>query len=127
MGVDRWFLIASTLLAAVAGVRGLLVLRNGHKSHWTVWWMVGVMLCQIGYLASAGRNARGLPLRSTAEISVFLAWSLTVILPLRRTGLSDFASWCFHGPGGGNFPSLALLPGGLDPTPEKVLNTTVLG
>jgi hypothetical protein len=42
--VDRWFLIAATALAAMAGVRGLLILRHGNKSHWTVWWMIAALI-----------------------------------------------------------------------------------
>lgn len=127
MGVDRWFLIVSTLLAAVAGARGLLILRNGHKSSWTIWWMIGVLLCQIGYLAVRGEMRGACPLRSIAEISVFLAWSLTVFYilvgPVYRISLLGV----FTAPVVVIFQSIALLPGALDPTPERVLNTNAWG
>lgn len=125
--MDRWFLIASTLLAAVAGGRGLLILRHGNKSHWTVWWMIGVLLCQMGYLAVRGEMRGACPLRSIAEISVFLAWSLTVFYllvgPVYRISLLGV----FTAPVVVIFQGLALLPAWLDPTPERITNTTFWG
>ena len=127
MCVDRWFLIASTLLAVVAGVRGLLILRHGNKSHWTVWWMVGVLLGQMGYLAVRGEMRGACPLRSIAEISIFLAWSLTVFYlfvgPVYRISLLGV----FTAPVVVIFQGLALLPGGLDYIPERVTDTTFWG
>jgi len=125
--MDRWFLIFATVLAVVAGARGLLVLRHGQKSHWTVWWMIGVMLCQIGYLGIRGEMRGACPLRSIAEISVFLAWSLTLFYllvgPVYRISLLGV----FTAPLVALFQGFALLPGKLDPTPEKVMNTTAWG
>ncbi|MFD2255775.1 cytochrome c biogenesis protein CcsA [Luteolibacter algae] len=125
--MDRWFLIASTLLAAVAGVRGLLVLRHGEKSHWTVWWMIGVLLCQLGYLAVRGEMRGACPLRSIGEISVFLAWSLTLFYllvgPVYRISLLGV----FTAPVVVIFQGLALFPGQLHAAPEKILNTNFWG
>lgn len=125
--MDRWFLIAATVLAVLAGARGLLVLSHGHKSPWTVWWMSGALLCQIGYLAVRGEMRGACPLRSIGEISVFLAWSLTLfyllIGPVYRISLLGV----FTAPVVALFQGFALLPGKLDATPEKVLNTTFWG
>jgi ABC-type uncharacterized transport system permease subunit len=127
MGMDRWFLIAATLLAAVAGVRGLLILRHGNRSQWTVWWMIGVMACQMGYLAARGEMRGACPLRSIAEISVFLAWSLTLFYllvgPVYRISLLGV----FTAPVVVIFQGFALLPGRLAANPEKVLNTSFWG
>jgi ABC-type uncharacterized transport system permease subunit len=125
--MDRWFLIAATLLAAVAGVRGLLILRHGNRSRWTVWWMIAVMLCQMGYLAVRGEMRGACPLRSIAEISVFLAWSLTLFYllvgPVYRISLLGV----FTAPVVVIFQGFALLPGRLAANPEKVLNTSFWG
>jgi ABC-type uncharacterized transport system permease subunit len=125
--MDRWFLIAATLLAAVAGVRGLLILRHGNRSRWTVWWMIGVMLCQMGYLAVRGEMRGACPLRSIGEISVFLAWSLTLFYllvgPVYRISLLGV----FTAPVVVIFQGFALLPGRLAANPEKVLNTSFWG
>lgn len=125
--MDRWFLIAATLLAAVAGVRGLLILRHGNRSVWTVWWMIGVLVCQMGYLAVRGEMRGACPLRSIGEISVFLAWSLTLFYllvgPVYRISLLGV----FTAPVVVLFQGFALLPGRLAANPEKVLNTSFWG
>lgn len=125
--MDRWFLIAATLLAAVAGLRGLLVLRHGNRSRWTVWWMIAVMGCQMGYLAVRGEMRGACPLRSIGEISVFLAWSLTLFYllvgPVYRISLLGV----FTAPVVVIFQGFALLPGRLAANPEKVLNTSFWG
>jgi len=125
--VDRWFLLASTLFAAVAGVRGLLVLRHGRKSHWTVWWMIVVMICQLGYLGTRGEMRGACPLRSIAEISIFLAWSLTLFYLLVGPAFRISLLGVFTAPAVALFQGFALLPGKLDPTPAKVLNTNFWG
>ncbi len=125
--MDRWFLIAATLLAAVAGVRGLLILRHGKKSYWTVCWMTGVLLCQIGYLGLRGEMRGACPLRSLGEISAYLAWALTLFYllvgPVYRISLLGV----FTAPVVVLFQVIALWPGNLDPSPEPVLNTDFWG
>ena len=52
--MDRWFLIAATLLAAVGGILGMISVHRGKRNHWTVAWMIAALLCQIGFLAVRG-------------------------------------------------------------------------
>lgn len=125
--MDRWFLIAATALAAVAGVRGLLILRHGNKSQWTVWWMIAALLCQMGYLVTRGEMRGACPLRSIGEISVYLAWSLTLFYllvgPVYRISLLGV----FTAPVVVLFQGFALLPGRLAANPERILNTNPWG
>lgn len=125
--MDRWFLIAATVLAGLAGLRGLLVLQHGRRSRWTVFWMLGVLGCQMGYLAIRGEMRGACPLRSIGEISVFLAWSLTLFYllvgPVYRISLLGV----FTAPVVFLFQGFALLPGRLAADPEKVLNTSFWG
>lgn len=111
----------------MAGAGGLAVLRHGRRSRWTVWWMVGAFLCQLGYLGIRGEMRAACPLRSIAEIAVFLAWSLTLFYllvgPMYRISLLGV----FSAPLVAAFQGFALLPGKLDPTPERVIATTAWG
>lgn len=125
--MDRWYLIFATILAVVAGVRGLLSLRDGHKSAWTVLWMLGVMAFQIAYLGERGEMRGACPLRSVGEISVFLAWSLTLFYllvgPMYRISLLGV----FTAPLVALFQGFALLPGRLETNPTRVLGTNFWG
>ncbi len=76
--MDRTFLILSTLLAAVGGVLGMWSVHRGIRSKWTIVWMTGAFLCQLGFLALRGEVRAACPLRDLGEILAFLAWSLTL-------------------------------------------------
>ncbi|MEP2776529.1 MAG: cytochrome c biogenesis protein CcsA [Luteolibacter sp.] len=110
---------------ATAG--GVAMLRHGRRSPWTVWWMIGVFLCQLGYLGIRGEMRGACPLRSIAEIAVFLAWSLTLFFllvgPVYRISLLGV----FTAPLVALFQGFALLPGRLDPSPDRVMATTFWG
>jgi ABC-type uncharacterized transport system permease subunit len=76
--MDRWFLLIATLLAAIGGIWGMISVHRGTRSHWTVGWMVAVLLCQLGFLSIRGQLRESCPLQDIGEILVFLAWSLTL-------------------------------------------------
>lgn len=76
--MDRWFLLIATLLAAIGGTWGMISVHRGTRSHWTVVWMVGVLLCQLGFLSIRGQLRSACPLQDLGEMLVFLAWSLTL-------------------------------------------------
>lgn len=105
----------------------MLILRHGNKSKWTVWWMIGALLCQMGYLVVRGEMRGACPLRGIGEISVYLAWALTLfyllIGPMYRISLLGV----FTAPVVVLFQGFALLPGRLATNPEKILNTSTWG
>lgn len=105
----------------------MLVLRHGKMSSWTVWWMIAALICQIGYLVIRGEMRGACPLRSIGEISVYLAWSLTLFYllvgPMYRISLLGV----FTAPVVVLFQSFALLPGRLAANPAKILNTNPWG
>lgn len=105
----------------------MMILRHGNKSKWTVWWMIGVLLCQMGYLVVRGEMRGACPLRGIGEISVYLAWALTLfyllIGPMYRISLLGV----FTAPVVVIFQGFALLPGRLATNPEKILNTSTWG
>lgn len=121
--VDRWLLILATFFALMATAGGVAMLRHGRKNPWTVWWMCGALACQIGYLALRGEMRGACPVRSTAEIAVFMAWSLTIFYLLVGSVFRISLLGVFTAPAVAAFQGFALLPGRLDPTPERVTTT----
>lgn len=105
----------------------MLVLRHGKMSSWTFWWMIAALICQIGYLVIRGEMRGACPLRSIGEISVYLAWSLTLFYllvgPMYRISLLGV----FTAPVVVLFQGFALLPGRLAANPAKILNTNPWG
>ncbi|WP_193213381.1 cytochrome c biogenesis protein CcsA [Luteolibacter marinus] len=118
--MDRWFLIAATALAAVGGVIGMWSVHKGTRNRWTVIWMIAVFAAQLGFLSVRGEARAACPLVGLGEILVFLAWSLTlfylVVGPTYRLSLLGV----FTAPVVVVFQAVALLPGVLDPDPQRV-------
>jgi ABC-type uncharacterized transport system permease subunit len=126
-GVDHWFLIAATLLAAIGGVTGMMSLRHGQRSRWTSWWMASAFVAQLGFLWLRGESRAACPLIGFGEILVFLAWSLTLFYlavgPAYRISLLGV----FSAPVVVVFQAVALIPGMLDSNPQPVASTDPWG
>lgn len=120
MGMDRWFLIASTLLAAIGAVWGMVSVHRGHRSHWTVVWMAATFLCQIGFLAVRGEMRAACPLMDRGEILAFLAWSLTLFYLLVGPAYRISLLGVFTAPVVAIFQAIALIPGNLAANPAKL-------
>jgi ABC-type uncharacterized transport system permease subunit len=118
--MDRWFLISSTLLAAVGGVWGMVSVHRGRRSPWTVAWMVGVLVCQIAFLSLRGQQREACPLGDRGEILAFLAWSLTLFYLLVGPAYRISLLGVFTAPVVALFQSIALLPGVLTPDPQPI-------
>lgn len=118
--MDRWFLIAATLLAVVGGVWGMLSVHRGRRSRWTVAWMAAAFLCQLGFLFLRGEARGACPLADRGEILVFLSWSLTlfylIVGPAYRISLLGV----FTAPVAVVFQAIALAPGVLDRDPQRI-------
>jgi ABC-type uncharacterized transport system permease subunit len=121
--VDRWFLLAATALAAVGGITGVLTVKKGTRSRWTVFWMSLAFFAQIGFLSVRGEARGACPLVGLGEILAFLAWSLTLFYlavgPTYRLSLLGV----FTAPVVVVFQGIALIPGVLESDPEKILKT----
>ena len=121
MGMDRWFLIAATLLAAVGGAWGMISVHRGHRSHWTVVWMIATFVCQIGFLAARGEMRAACPLMDRGEILAFLAWSLTMFYLLVGPAYRISLLGVFTAPVVVIFQAAALIPGTLATNPGKLV------
>jgi len=120
MGMDRWFLIAATLLAAAGGTWGMISVHHGKRSHWTVVWMAATFLCQIGFLAVRGDMRGACPLMDLGEILSFLAWSLTLFYLLVGPTYRISLLGVFTAPVVVLFQTLAIIPGVLEAHPAKI-------
>jgi ABC-type uncharacterized transport system permease subunit len=123
MGMDRWFLIASTLLAAIGAVWGMVSVHRGHRSRFTVLWMIAAFICQLGFLSIRGQLRGACPLVGIAEILAFLAWSLTLFYLLVGPAYRISLLGVFTAPVVVLFQSLALLPGQLAANPGRVIGS----
>lgn len=121
--MDRWLLIASTLLALVGGVWGMTSVHRGRRSRWTVAWMALVFALQTGFLMQRGEARAACPLADRGEILAYLAWSLTLFYLLIGPAYRISLLGVFTAPVVVLFQSLALAPSMLDATPLKVLGS----
>ena len=74
----QWLLIAATVFAVLGGTLGLLAVRDGHRSPWTLVCMLATFVCQLGVLGLRGEMRGKCPLGDYGEILAFLAWSLVL-------------------------------------------------
>jgi ABC-type uncharacterized transport system permease subunit len=125
--MDRWFLIVSTLLALAGGAWGMWSVHRGVRSRWTVVWMVGVFVCQLGFLSMRGEMRGACPLRDTGEILVFLAWSLTLFYLLVGPAYRISLLGVFTAPVVVIFQAGSLAFGLLGENPARVEKTTAWG
>ena len=121
--MDRWFLIAATLLAAAGGVWGMISVHHGKRSPWTLAWMFGVFLCQIGFLGVRGQLRTACPLMDHGEILTFLAWSLTLFYLLIGPAYRISLLGVFTAPLVVLFQALALTPGTLTANPARLVGS----
>lgn len=116
--MDRWFLIAATLLATAGGVWGMISVHRGHRSRWTVFWILATFLCQIGFLSVRGQMRMACPLMDRGEILAFLAWSLTLFYLLIGPAYRISLLGVFTAPVVVLFQTIALIPGTLTESPK---------
>ena len=119
--MDRWFLIASTLLATVGAVWGMISVHRGHRSRWTTIWMLAVFICQLTFLVMRGEQRAACPLADRGEILVFLSWSLTLFYLLVGPTYRISLLGVFTAPVVVVFQTIALLPDVLHADPQRVV------
>lgn len=118
--MDRWFLIAATLLAAAGGLWGIISVHRGKRSSWTVAWISATFLCQLGFLSVRGEMRSACPLMDGGEILAFLAWSLTLFYLLVGPAYRISLLGVFTAPVVVILQALALLPGVLTLNPSEL-------
>ena len=126
-GMERWILIAATLLAAAGGVWGIVSLRHGDRNRWTVLWMMGTFCLQLAFLSIRGKERGACPLSDPGEQLAYLAWSLTLFYILVGPAYRISLLGVFTAPVVVLFQSIALIPGVLTVNPARAINTTAWG
>ena len=74
----QWLLVASTVLVVLGGTLGVLAVRQGRRSPWTLVCMALAFVCQLGVLGIRGEMRGKCPLGDYGEILAFLTWSLVL-------------------------------------------------
>ncbi len=119
--MDRWLLLSATLLAVIGGTWGMMSVHRGNRSHWTVVWMIAVLVCQLGFLSLRSQHRAACPLADRGEILVFLSWSLTLFYLLVGPAYRISLLGVFTAPVVVVFQTMALMPGVLDSNPQRIL------
>jgi ABC-type uncharacterized transport system permease subunit len=126
-GMERWMLMAATFLALIGGVWGIVSIRHGSRSRWTVLWMIGAFLFQLAFLSIRGQERAACPLGDWGERLAFLAWSLTLFYLLVGPAYRISLLGVFTAPVVVVFQGIALLPGLLTVAPARALTTNPWG
>ena len=121
--MDRWLLILATCFAALGGVTGMLALKHGHRSRWTLLFMALAFIAQIGFLYLRGQERGACPLGSIGEIAAFLAWSLTLFYLLVGQAYQISLLGVFSAPLIVLLQLFSVLPGVWVESPEKAVGT----
>lgn len=125
--MERWMLMAATLLAAVGGIWGIVSVSHGSRSRWTVLWMISAFICQLFFLSLRGESRGACPLGDWGERLAFLAWSLTLFYLLVGPAYRISLLGVFTAPVVVLFQSIAMIPGVLTENPQRVAVTNAWG
>lgn len=117
--MDRWFLVAATLLAALGGAWGMMSVHRGHRSRLTVFWILATFICQIGFLSIRGQMRGACPLLDRGEILAYLSWSLTLFYLLIGPAYRISLLGVFTAPVVALFQAIVLTPGTLTVNPVR--------
>lgn len=118
--MDHWILLLAVLLAAIAAAQGVVYLRKGTRSRWTLLWMVGSFVAQTVMMAMRSELRGSCPLGDIGEILIFSAWSLTIFYMAVGSIFRLSLLGVFTAPLVSFLLALAMAPGMLDVSPERV-------
>lgn len=120
MEASQWTLIIALIGSGAATLFGVLSLKQGERSKYTFLFMLAAFVAQCFFLYFRGELRGKCPLGDWGEISVFIAWSLSifymVIGPAYRISLLGF----FSAPLVSSLCLLALIPGVLETNPTPL-------
>jgi ABC-type uncharacterized transport system permease subunit len=118
--MDRTVLLISTLLALAGAVWGAVTVHRGLRTRWTLGLIAGAFAAQLVFLDLRGEARGACPLRDLGEILVFLAWALTLFYLIVGRSYRLSLVGLFTAPVVVVFQVLALWPGVMTQSPERV-------
>jgi ABC-type uncharacterized transport system permease subunit len=111
----------AALLSGMAGYLGMRAVQHGHRSRWTVAWMLFSFAAQCAVLGIRGDLRGQCPLGDTGEILVFLAWSMTIFYLLVGSTYRLSLLGVFSAPVVSLMLLIATIPGVMEPNPGRII------
>ena len=105
----------------MAGYLGMRAVQHGHRSRWTVAWMLFSFVAQCAVLGIRGDLRGQCPLGDTGEILVFLAWSMTIFYLLVGSTYRLSLLGVFSAPVVSVMLLVAAIPGVMDVSPVRAV------
>lgn len=112
--METAYLIVATVLALAGAAHGWCVRHDDGKSRRAFWWMLGVFIAQSLFLGVRGELRGKCPLGDLGEISLFLAWSLTLFYLVTGTTYRLSLLGVYTAPFVVILQIVTLVPGSLD-------------
>ena len=106
----------------MAGYLGMRAVQNGHKSRWTVAWMLFSFVAQCGVLGVRGDLRGQCPLGDIGEILVFIAWSMTIFYLLIGSSYRLSLLGVFSAPVVSMMLLIAAIPGVMEAIPARAIS-----
>lgn len=116
------YLIIAAILAGMAGYLGMRAVQHGHRSRWTVGWMLFSFVAQCYVLGIRGDLRGQCPLGDFGEILVFLAWSMTIFYLLIGSTYRLSLLGVFSAPVVSVMLFVAAIPGVMEVAPERAVS-----
>ncbi len=121
--METLWLIAATVLAVAGAVFGWRELKSENHKRYAFWWMAGVFVAQLFFLGIRGELRGKCPLGDIGEISLFLAWSMTLFYLVTGSTYRLSLLGVFTAPVVVVLQLIALIPGSLDQNVVRVEGT----
>ena len=115
MRIEIGYLLAAIVLAAAGAIHGWRGRGEENKSRRAFWWMLGAFVAQSLFLGIRGELRGQCPLGDVGEISLFLAWSLTLFYLVTGSTYRLSLLGVFTAPLVVTLQLITLVPGSLDP------------
>ena len=121
--IERWLIALATGLAAFAAVNACRSLTSGQRSPLTLPFLAVTFLVQLMALGLRGEIRGACPLSDMGEILIFLSWSLVLFYLLVGPAYRLSLLGLFTSPLVVLLQIIALIPGVMNPQPERVAAT----